>query len=303
VALAGLCAPAVAYPDRPVRIIVPNAAGGGTDLNARLIAKPLEKALGKPVAVVNVVGAGTSLGARQVKDAAPDGHTVLFIHQALLAAGAMKVADFGPDAFEVVAQTGVEYYVMMVNAASPLRTFKDAVEAAKAKPETMRFGGQIGALNHFSALDLADRTSVKFRFVNSGGGGPTRTALLGNHVDIAYATVGEVKSFVEAGELRLLCVFAPERLPSLPNVPTAREGGYDIVQDVRYWWWMPKSVPADRVAAFTGALQAAMRDPEVIDRLKATEIAPVVATGPDVQRGVEQTFAAMQRLASSAGVN
>lgn len=301
-ALAGLSAPALAYPDKPVRIIVPNPAGGGTDINARLIARPLEKAFGTPVAVVNVAGAGTSIGARQVKEAAPDGHTVMFIHQAFLAAGAMKVADFGPDAFQVVAQTGVEYYVLMVNAASPLRTLKDAVEAAKAKPDTLRFGVQIGALNHFSALDLADRTGIKFWFVNSGGGGPTRTALLGNHVDIAYATLGEVKSFVDAGDLRLLAVFAPARLGSLPNTPNAREQGYDIVQDVRYWWWMPKGVPADRAETFTRSLETALRDPDLLAKLKAAELTPVVATGPEVQRTVETIFGDMQRLAAKAGL-
>jgi tripartite-type tricarboxylate transporter receptor subunit TctC len=288
------------WPDRPIRVIVPNPAGGGTDILARLIQRPLEQALGQPAPVQNVAGGGTSIGNRTVRDAAPDGHTVLFIHQALLSASAMGVQDFGPDAFEPVAQTGIEHTFLVVNGSSPFRSFSDVLAAARAQPNALRVGVQIGALNHLNALALSRAANITLRAVNTGGGGPTRTAILGNHVELAIPTLSEVRQFLTSGQLRALAAFSPSRMANLTDVPTARELGVDAVLPVTYWWWMPRGVPAERVARFADALERAMATDDLRARITALEIEPLFKRGPSVAEDVARAYAMIREAAQAA---
>lgn len=301
-AAAAVARPAWAFPDRQLRIVVPNAAGGGTDINARLIARSLEKTTRQSIPVINVVGGGTSIGARQVRDGQPDGHTILFIHQALIAAAAMGVADFPPTDLDVLGQTGEEAYVLMVAANSPFRSMRDAMDAARRAPDTLRFGVQIGALNHFNALRLGSAFDTRFRYVNTGGGGPTRNALLGNHLDLAFATVGEIASFVASGELRLLAIFSGARVAALPQLATAREQGYNIEIGLKYWWWLPRGVAQPRREYWTNALTEAFRDDELTQRFRTLEVTPTLQFGPPAQAAVAAEFAEMQRLAAAFGL-
>lgn len=293
---------ALAFPDRQLRVIVPNAAGGGTDINARLIVKAMEKEVRQSIPVINVVGGGTSIGARQVRDAQPDGHTALFIHQALIAAAAMGVADFPPTDLDVLGQTGEESYVLMVGRDSPFRSLRDAMDAARRTADTIRFGVQIGALNHFNALKLGNAFDTRFRFVNSGGGGPTRNALLGNHIDIAFATVGEVASFATSGEIRLLAIFSRDRVPSLPQLATAREQGFEIDLGLKYWWWMPKGVAIPRRQFWIDGLRRAFQDDELVQRFRSLEVTPTLVFGSSAQEAVAAEFSEMQRLAAAFGL-
>ncbi|MFM8681264.1 MAG: tripartite tricarboxylate transporter substrate-binding protein, partial [Alphaproteobacteria bacterium] len=138
---------AQAYPDKPIRIVVPNPPGGSADYVARFFQVPLQRLLGQGVAIANVVGGGTSIGNRQVRDAAPDGHTVLAVHQALLTAATLKVMDFGPEAFAQVAQVATEYVAVVVNRKAPYQTLPSFLDAARSGE--LKAGVQIGAINHF----------------------------------------------------------------------------------------------------------------------------------------------------------
>lgn len=291
-----------AFPDRPLRLIVPNAAGGSADINARLIARSLEAALGQSVAVVNMPGGGTSIGARNVKDVAPDGYTALFIHQALLVACAMGVADFKPMDLDVAAQTGEDVVGLIVGKDSRHKTLGDLVEAARHSPNTLRFAVQIGALNHFMALAIGKKAGVTFRHVNIGGGGPTRNALLGNHVDMAIATWGEVRSFLASGDLRMLAVFGTKRHPLLPQVPTGREQNVDFTYAVKYWWWLPRKVPEGSRETLVAGLQKAMRDKDLLQRFEQAGLSPKFVKGADAARDVAAEFDEMEKLAMEFGL-
>lgn len=291
---------AQAYPDKPIRIVVPNPPGGSADYIGRFFQTPLQRILGQPVAVANVVGGGTSIGNRQVRDAAPDGHTVLAIHQALLTAAALKVMDFGPEAFAKVAQVAAEYVTVVVNRKAPYQDLKSFLAAAKAGD--LRAGVQIGAINHFLFLSLADKTGVKFRFVNTGGGGPTRTALAGGHVDCAFLTVNEAKPLVDSGDLTIVAIFAPQRLPSWPNLATAREQGTDLLLNLNYWWWMPKATPAARVDRFAEALREAMRDPEVVQKFSEFNMSPAFLKGAELEAEINRQYEEMKALAARNNV-
>jgi len=291
---------AQAYPDKAIRIVVPNPPGGSADYIGRFFQTPLQRILGQPVAVANVVGGGTSIGNRQVRDAAPDGHTVLAVHQALLTAAALKVMDFGPEAFAKVAQVAAEYVTVVVNRKAPYQDLKSFLAAAKAGD--LRAGVQIGAINHFLFLSLADKTGVKFRFVNTGGGGPTRTALAGGHVDCAFLTVNEAKPLVDSGDLTIVAIFAPQRLPSWPNLATAREQGTDLLLNLNYWWWMPKATPAARVDRFAEALREAMRDPEVVQKFNEFNMSPAFLKGAELEAEINRQYEEMKALAARNNV-
>lgn len=291
---------AQSYPDKPIRIVVPNPPGGSADYIGRFFQTPLQRILGQPVAVANVVGGGTSIGNRQVRDAAPDGHTVLAVHQALLTAAALKVMDFGPEAYQKVAQVAAEYVTVVVNRKSPYQDLKSFLAAAKAGD--LRAGVQIGAINHFLFLSLSDKTGVKFRFVNTGGGGPTRTALAGGHVDCAFLTVNEAKPLVDSGDLTIVAIFAPQRLPSWPNLATAREQGTDLLLNLNYWWWMPKATPADRVDRFAEALREGMKDPEVVQKFAEFNMSPAFLKGAELEAEINRQYEEMKALAARNNV-
>jgi tripartite-type tricarboxylate transporter receptor subunit TctC len=295
-----LPAAAQSYPEKPIRIIVPNAPGGSADYIARFFQAPLQRTLGQPLAVSNVVGGGTSIGNRQVRDATPDGHTVLAIHQALLTAATLKVMDFGPEAFAPVAQVATEYVTVVVNSKAPYQTLPAFIAAAKAGD--LKAGVQIGAINHFLFLSLGDATGIKFRYVNTGGGGPTRTALAGGHVDCAFLTVNEAKPLVDSGDLKIIAIFAPQRLTSWPNLQTAREQGTDLLLNLNYWWWMPKATPRDRVDRFANALQTAMNDPEVIQKFAEFNMSGVFMKGPELEAEISRQYEQMKKLAERNNV-
>jgi putative tricarboxylic transport membrane protein len=291
---------AQAYPEKPIRIVVPNPPGGSADYIGRFFQTPLQRILGQPVSVANVVGGGTSIGNRQVRDAAPDGHTVLAVHQALLTAAALKVMDFGPEAYQKVAQVAAEYVTVVVNRKAPYQDLKSFLAAAKAGD--LRAGVQIGAINHFLFLSLADKTNVKFRFVNTGGGGPTRTALAGGHVDCAFLTVNEAKPLVDSGDLTIVAIFAPNRLPSWPNLATAREQGTDLLLNLNYWWWMPKATPAARVDRFAEALRESMKDPEVVQKFNEFNMSPAFLKGAELEAEINRQYEEMKALAARNNV-
>lgn len=301
-ATAALASPAWAqtYPDRAVRVVVPNPPGGSADYVARFFQAPLQRALGQPVAIANVVGGGTSIGNRQVRDAAPDGHTALAIHQALLTAATLKVMDFGPEAFAQVAQVATEYVTVVVNRRSPYQNLPQFLAAARAGE--LKAGVQIGAINHFLFLSLADATGVKFRYVNTGGGGPTRTALAGGHVDCAFLTVNEAKPLVDSGDLTIAAIFAPSRLPGWTNLATAREQGTNLLLNLNYWWWMPRATPAARVDRFAEALRASMADPEVVQKFAEFNMTPAFLKGAELEREISRQYEAMKDLAQRNNV-
>jgi tripartite-type tricarboxylate transporter receptor subunit TctC len=295
---AAIAAPAIAqtgYPDKPIRVIVPNAPGGAADILARTFQRPLERQLGQPVVIANVVGGGTSIGNRQARDAAPDGHTVLAIHQALLAAAALRVQDFGPEALEKVAQIGSEYVGVVVNKSSPIQGLPDLLNMARAG--NARAGVQIGAWNHFLFLSLASATGVRFRFVNTGSGGPTRTALAGNHIEAAYLSLTEAKPLIASGDLRMIAYMAPQGPSDVPEVKTAREQGIDLTQATNFWWWMPKNTPRDRVDRFAEALRAALGEAETAQRLREMAVTPAFLKGAELEAEIDRQYQFMQRLA------
>ncbi|MBM3524814.1 MAG: hypothetical protein FJX57_17850, partial [Alphaproteobacteria bacterium] len=161
---------AAAYPDKPIRVIIPVVAGGSTDLVARLFQATIDriKALPQPMAIVNNGAAGGVVGTRMIKDAEPDGHTIGVWHMGLLTAPAMGVVEYDHTAYELIGQIGAVPIGLAVKTDSPIKSVTDLIAAAKARPGEVTAAMNVGLLPHFVPLMLAHETGVKFRFVQSG---------------------------------------------------------------------------------------------------------------------------------------
>lgn len=280
------------YPTRPVRVIVPNPVGGATDAAARLYQRVMEQDLPQPMVIVNMPGAGTATGSRNVVEAAPDGHTMLVIHQALYTSSVMGLTDYGPEAFTPVALTGLEPTVLVVHTDSDFHDLDDLFTAAREDPTNVKAGVQIGALNHFAIAMVAAEGDVDFNYVQTGGGGPSYAALLGGHIDLAYGSIPDVAQYIEAGQMRVVAVLMDERVPSIPDAPTAAEQGYDVVMPIRHVWYMPSGSPDHAVTYMENALTAAIHSEAVTELYASRSVEPVILTGEELKEQIAAEFAA-----------
>jgi len=278
------------YPSKPIKIVVPYNAGGGTDSNARLIAMGLEKFLPHPVAIINMGGAASVLGSREVLNAEPDGYTVLVNIVNVWTNKALGNADFGPFDFEPVAQTGTYYLVEVTGADSKYKNLNNFLQDVKEKPDTVKEATNIGAITHFTSLALQDRLGgdAAFKLVHIGDGAQRIANVLGGHIDATLMGTMEVKPYYDSGEMRVLAVYSPERLVGLEDAPTAKEQGLDLEQPVSYWWFMPKGTPQDRVDYFTDALEKVMQLPEIIERMESNVMVPSFLKGEELIQHIQE---------------
>lgn len=287
------------WPEKPIKVIVPFAPGGNSDSIARAVERAVaeEKLLPQPIAVVNIAK-HFSIGAIETKNAPPDGHTFLLLHTSLLTADAAELVkglsyrDFAP-----VAMTGASCMITVVAEDAPHRTLGDLMQAAREKPNTLLFGANIGAINHLVGVMLEQASpGAKFRFVQIGGGADNYAALKGKQTQVAAVTGGEYQSF-KAGGLRALATSGASRDPQLPEVPTAKEQGFDVDFCLENYWFAPKRTPVPIVAGFAAELEKAMRTERMRQRLESLAITTAFQSGPDFTRHLDATY---ERIAPTA---
>jgi putative tricarboxylic transport membrane protein len=273
------------YPEKPVRMIVPIAAGGQTDVVARLLQTTIEKKklLPQPIVVVNNAAAGGATGTRQVKDAEADGYTVGMFHMGLLTAPAMGVVDYDHTAFELIGQVGRTQVGIGGLADGRFKTIQEALAAAKAKPESITVAMNIGLLPHFVPLMFEQDAGARFRYVQAGGGAVRLKSILGKHTELSLFSGPEFLLFQSQG-IRPLVMFSEGRLPELPDVPTAREIGVGTVFEERVIAFAPKGTSADRIEVLAAALRGAIDDPEIVERFKGLGIDRVFIEGAKLRQ-------------------
>jgi tripartite-type tricarboxylate transporter receptor subunit TctC len=254
-------AQATKYPEKPIQIVVPAGPGGDTDTNARLVAKYMEKSLGKSVIVSNMEGAGGSLGTKNVKDAKPDGYTVLFFHPSMIINKIFGVADYDFSEFEqgpmVTQEPGNAIYV---GKNSKYNTLKDLVDDAKANPGKISYAIENGGLQHMMGMAFAQSAGIKLNFVDIGGQAAKNTALLGGQVNVSPGIVGNAASYVKSGDMKILGIFAGQRQDAYKDVPTLKEQGVDVDLSKPYFFLFPKGTPKEVVDKFDAAVKAACGD-------------------------------------------
>jgi tripartite-type tricarboxylate transporter receptor subunit TctC len=283
----GLAQPAGAqtYPSKPVRIIVPFAAGGANDLSARAIQVPLGKALGGTVIVENIAGASTKLATDTLIKAEPDGHTLLLAgHLALMGyyySGA--VDDMFWRKMTILGQTGnFPWGMLEARADAPFKTWKELVEYAKKNPGKLNAGGSApGGMMNMIVLETAKSAGIDVTYIPFKGGGPSGQALLGGHIEYRVAQPSEVYPNVKAGKTRALAVAGPHRMDEMPDVPTLRELG--IAFDVPVFgfdFWGPANMPPALVDRISKAIEQAVKDPAFVEASRVLVYKPEF-TGPD----------------------
>ena len=215
------------YPNKTVRIVVPFAAGGATDIVTRILAQKLTEVWGQSVVVENRGGAGGNIGAAEVAKATPDGYTLLMTSGSVVTANQhiYKNMGFDPKAdLMPITMVSSGPQVVVVNPNLPVKTLKELIELAKAKPGTLNYGhAGIGSQTHLAAENLLYATGLNIQNIPYKGEGPAITDLVAGQINMATPNVPAAIGFINGGKLRALAVTGKERSPALPNVPTVAE--------------------------------------------------------------------------------
>ena len=262
-ALLGLASAAAqaAYPERPIRMIVPWAAGGDTDNIFRPFAPLLQKHIGQTVVIANVGGASGTRGAKEAKDAPADGYTLYAVHEYIHSTYYAGVADVQYSDFEPICLISSTPSVLTASPKTPWKSWQDLAADAKARPGQISVGATLASTSHFFPALIEKATGLKFKYVSYEGLAPRMNAILGGHVDLTDSNLTQ-KGKVEAGQLKFLAIATDKRHPEMPSVPTLKELGVNVVFDVNRGLMAPKGTPADILAKLGSACGSATKEPE-----------------------------------------
>lgn len=251
------------WPEKPLEIVVPFNAGGDTDFHARTYAKYLEPILGEKVLVVNISGANGSAGTIKVRDSEADGYTALFYHDSMLMNKVVGVTDFAHEELEVAAAGIMDNsYILAVNANSPFETLEDLINYAKENPGEVKYASSIGAYTYYVGRQMEVLTDVDFNIVDAGGGTDRNAALLAEKIDTNVNPYGVMKPYIDSGDFRVLAVFADKRSGLFPDVPTAKEQGFNIIAHRAYFLSFPKGTDERIITKVSEAMEQVSKIPE-----------------------------------------
>jgi tripartite-type tricarboxylate transporter receptor subunit TctC len=287
-ALAAIATPALAqqYPSRPVTVVVPFAAGGGSDLLARLVTQKLEARLGKAFIVENRPGAGTTLAAMQVVRAAPDGYTLMQGTSSTMAINVTmnKKLPYEPlkDLVPIALLSSSPFF-LVVAADSPLKTVADVIAAAKAKPNGLNYGsGGPGSMHHLSTELLLSLTGIQMTHVPYKATPPAMTDLMAGHIQLLFGDTTSTLPMIQQGKLRGIAVTTAKRSLAAPDVPTVAETvpGFESAS-----WQMllaPGGTPPEVIALLNREVHTIFSDPAVVAELTRRGVGPAL-TGPPAE--------------------
>ena len=267
------------FPNHSIRLIVPYAPGGTSDILARLIAGPMQATLGQSVIVENRPGAGSLLGTDAVVRAPADGYTLLLADTPLTTVPSMQVAAGRPAPYDPVRDlTPIVHLaatpaVMFTSASLPARTIQDFFALARARPDTVSIASSgVGSTTHLIAELVIRQSGARMAHVPYRGGGPALQDVAAGNVQATFIGWASGASLVQGGQVHAMGVAAERRMRDLPNVPTLREQGLDII--ATFWWGLlgPAGMPAPVQARLAQVATAAMNTPEVTARLAALSV-------------------------------
>ena len=297
---------AQAYPSKPIRLIVPFPAGGGTDAIARSLGEGLAKDLGQPIVVDNKAGAGTVIGNDAVAKSPADGYTLLLNTSAIAIVPSLfaKLPYASESAFAPIALLGRAPNVAVVRSESPLKSAKDFLARARAQPGKLSYGSAgNGTSTHLAAELLKITAKIFVTHVPYRGASPVVTDLLGGQIDLAFATLPSVAPFLASGKLRALAVTSPVRSPSMPDVPTFAEVGVPGYEaDVWYGVFAPAGTPAAVIAQLHGAFKRATAAEEFRKRAQAEGLVVTMDSPETTARIVRAEEAKWRRVVKEQSI-
>jgi tripartite-type tricarboxylate transporter receptor subunit TctC len=304
IALAGSTLAAESYPDHPITLVVPYAAGGSSDVLARLLVERLSKSLGQQIVIDNRAGAGSRLGTEIAAKSAPDGYTLLLADMPhTIVPAVQKGVRYDPMGdFTPIGLIGTASMVFFVNPAVKAETVKDFVALAKANPEKITIAsGGIGSATHLTAELFQTKTGIKLVHVPFRGAGPAVNDLVAGHVQSSFTTLATASSVLD--RVRALAIASETRLATQPSIPTFREGGIDLV--VEHWWGVlaPAGLPSEIAARWRAELKAILDSQEFATRLAPLGVAASHASPAQFRALIASDTARWADIVKSAGIS
>lgn len=291
------------YPNRAIRLIVPFAPGGGSDLIARIAAQKLTEAMGQPVIVENRPGAGGTVGAELGVKAAADGYTLTLIAPSYTVGPSMYKLTFdAANDITAIIQLSQGAFVLAVHPSLPVKNVKELIALAKARPGQMSFAsGGAGSGIHLAMELFLDMAGIKIVHVPYRGNGPALTDTIAGHVQMLWGSAPSTLPQVKSGRLRGIAVSTPKRAPAAPDIPTVIEQGlkgYEVV----LWHGLigPKGLPAPVLGRINGELNKALKTKDMEERLAIDGVAPAGGTSEqflaEIRKGIEIWGRVMKKI-------
>lgn len=287
------------FPSKPIEVIVPFKPGGRTDVVARMMGEKIKEQgwLSQPMAVVNADGGAGAAAVNRMNRGDKDGHTIVHWHHQALIAMAMGLGDFKLEDFKSIGYTGGGSPVWVVRSDSEFQSMEDLIAHLQENPRSLVEAVGIGTIPHFVGALLAKEAGFETRYVTANSGADRLRLLLGGNADIALFSASEY--LAQGDGLRPLIYFGRDRLPDMPDVPTAIELGYDVSWANPNWWLAPASTPDENVAALESALEKAINDPEIAEYFRNNTLQPYWTSGAEAMEDATRQLEALKAIAAT----
>ncbi len=290
----GLAATAYAadFPSKPIQIICPVKAGGDTDRNTRQLAIAMEKVLGVSVVVVNVDGGATVIGMEQALEAEPDGYTLIINGTDMFVPNMMGTTDVTLSSFKTVGIPLIDNTTVLVaHKDSGYADLKDLVEKSAADPDSIEYGGKIGATNQICGIAMNKEWGSALRFVDVGNNAAKITALLGRQTDVINLSYSLALDYFKTGEFQALCLLGSEANELIPDAKLASEYGYKNVDFSKFFWvGVNPDTPDEVVDVLADAMAKAAQDPEFLSYLKDNFLTPACMVKEEAQAYAQKFY-------------
>ena len=296
-----LSAHAQSYPTKPIRLQVPFAAGGTTDLVARIIAEPMGRILGQTVVVENKAGAGGSISAQELARSPADGYMLGIAGVAVTAANPAinPKTPFNPlTDFTPIVNIAATPNVLVVGPAFPARDYKGFIAEVKARPGQYAYASAgIGGIAHLQTELFKSLAGLYMVHIPYRGSAPALTDTIAGQVPVMFDNLPSALPFIKSRKLTAIAVAAPQRLADLPGVPTFKEVGLEPVNRMAYYGiWGPKGLPAEVVTKVNAAVRQALQDPAVRKRIEETTSIPIGNTPEEFAQQIRAEFEVYKKV-------
>jgi tripartite-type tricarboxylate transporter receptor subunit TctC len=296
-------AQASGYPNRPIELIVPAGAGGGTDVLARAFAEAAKKHLPQPITVINRPGASGMIGHGEMINAKPDGYKLAIVFAEIVIVPHLGLTKLSYEDFVPIARLNADPAAITVQAGAPWNTIEDFLAASKAKPGELKMGNSgNGSIWHLAHAALEDKVGVKYNAIPFGGAAPAVLALLGGHVDAVAVSPGEVAAHVQSGKLKTLAVMADRRVKGFDSVPTFKERGIDLVIGTWRGLAAPKGTPPDVIVVLTEATRLSADEAVLRESLDRLSMGYSYADAETFRAGMKRDNEVFKQLVTKLGI-
>ena len=280
------------FPSKPIQIICPVKAGGDTDRNTRQLAVALQKVLGVSVVTVNVNGGATVMGMEQALEADPDGYTLIINGTDMFVPNMMGTTDINLSSFKTIGIPLIDNTTVLVaHKDSGYADLTDLVEKSAAAPDTIEYGGKIGATNQICGIAMNKEWKSAFRFQDVGNNAAKITALLGHQTDVINLSYSLALDYFKTGEFQALCLLGSEANDLIPDAKLASEYGYKNVDFSKFFWvGVNPNTPDEIVDILADALAKAAQDPEFLSYLKDNFLTPACMLKEEAQQYAQKFY-------------